>query len=227
MFIFMLSCPAFSEAKVDIYKNNNYDLSNIKSVLMIPVNYDITIPTDEAFFTEKVAQKWVDLIKSSKENFSFLLKSPEDIISRDDFVTGETRPNKLSLNQTLEKALSLSDQYVDAIMSVTITQSNYTHIHHSEELIWRTRNERRTVKIDGKWRDIVYPVRYREIKPAWNETYANASLKIEIRDSKTNELIYGISATAKTGAGFFTPTPSLTTEVCNVMEYAVKRMDLK
>lgn len=226
-FIIMFASAAFPEARADVYRNSNYDLLKVKTVLLLPLIYDITIPETEAFFVEKVSQKWIDLINSSTDKLSFLIKTPVEIVARENFIKGVTEPEKLSSEKTLEKALSLSDQQVDAILSSTITQCSYSNTYHPEELVWRSRIERRRVKVDGKWRDVEIPVRYHEIKPAWDETFAHGSLKIELRDSKTNELIYGISVVAKTGSGFLTPTPSLTKEISNVLEYAVKRIDLK
>ena len=195
--------------------------------MLTPILFETPAPTTEAFFNEKVSQKWKELIVSYQDKFPFLIKSHESVVERDNFVKGTTEPQGLSSEGILEKALSLSDQYVDAILSATVIQCNYNTINHPQEVVWKTRNERRKVKIKGEWEEVIFPVNYQEIKPAWDETFANASLKIELRDSKTNELIYGISTVAKTGVGLFTSVPSLTTEVCNVLEYTVKKINLK
>jgi hypothetical protein len=225
--IFIFTQSAFAAAKAEIYKNKSYAFSEIKTAMFTPIQFEASVPTTEAFFNEKVSQKWKEFITSSQDKFPFLIKSHEDVIERNNFVKGVTEPETLSSEGILEKALSLSDQYVDAILSATIVQCNYNTIHHPQEIVWKTRNERRKVKIKGEWEEVIFPVNYQEIKPAWDETFANASLIIELRDSKTNELIYGISTVAKTGAALFSSVPSLTDEVCNVLEYSVKRINLK
>ncbi|MCE5274684.1 MAG: hypothetical protein LLG43_06075, partial [Deltaproteobacteria bacterium] len=95
LFIFILTCIIISFASSSMakpvaeeFRNNEYDYSSIKTVLVMPVMYEITTPPSEPFLDESVQQKWRELTSQEKSGFSFLVKTPEQIIERDDFVKG-------------------------------------------------------------------------------------------------------------------------------------------
>ena len=226
LLIFFLVRPANAKIESETFLSNDFKTSEIKNVLLTPILLDSPIPSNEPFFKEKVSQRWLELVNTAKENFTFLIKTPNDVVERHHFVKGISETEESSHEELLETALELSEQYVNAILKATVIQSNYSKIRHPQEIIWRSRRERRRVRVKGEWHYVMVPVRYQEIKPAWDQTFINVTIKVELLDSKTDKLIYGISAVSRATAGVFTPLPSLTTEVCDVLEYCVKRINL-
>ena len=232
--IFMLTCMLISFASSSMakpvaeeFRNKEYDYSSIKTVLVMPVMYEITIPPSEAFFDESVQQKWKELTSQEKSGFNFLVKTPEQIIERDGFIKGTAAAEKLNLDRAAEKALSLSPEYTDAIMTATVTKCAYTTVRHPQEIIWDTRYENRSVYVNGKWETRSVPISYQKIKPAWDETFAVGAVRLEIRSSKENTLIYGVNVIANTGEDLFTPLPTLTKHITNVLENTLKRVPKK
>jgi len=217
----------YTKPVAEEFRNKDYDYRSIKTVLRMPVFYDIQIPASEAFFDEAVQQKWAGLTEQGKNNLPFLIKTPDQVIERDNFVRGVQPSERLSPNKAAERAISLSPEYVDAVMTATVTKCGYETVHHPEEMTWQTRYENRPVLVNGKWESCSVPVRYQQIKPEWDEKFACGTVKIELRTSKENALVYGISVTARTGEDPFTPLPSLTKHICNILENAVKRIPQK
>lgn len=218
---------AYAKPVAEEFRNKDYDYNSIKTVLRMPVLYDIQIPLSEAFFDEAVQQKWTELTDNGKNNFPFLIKTPDQVIERDNFVRGVQSSEKLSTNKTAEKALSLSPEYVDAIITATVTKCGYENVHHPQEITWQTKYENRPVLVNGKWESCSVPVRYQQIKPEWDEKFVCGTVKIELRTAKENTLVYGVSVTARTGEDPFTPLPSLTKHICNIIENSVKRIPKK
>jgi len=234
LFIFILTCIIISFASSSMakpvaeeFRNNEYDYSSIKTVLVMPVMYEITTPPSEPFLDESVQQKWRELTSQEKSGFSFLVKTPEQIIERDDFVKGTGQTEKLSRDKAAEKALTLSPEYADAIMTATVTKCAYTTLHHPQEFVWDTRYEDRSVYVNGKWETRSVPIRYQKIKPAWDETFAVGAVRLELRSSKENTLIYGVNVNATTAEDLFTPLPTLTKHITNVVENTAKRVPKK
>lgn len=234
LLIFILSCFIVSFASLsmakpvaDEFRNKEYDYSSIKTVLVLPVMYEITIPPNEPFLDDSVQQKWRELTSQEKSGFNFLVKTPEQTIERDDFVKGTAPTEKTGRDKAAEKALSLSPEYTDAILSATVTKCAYTTIHHPQEIVWDTRYENRSVYVNGKWETRSVPISYQKIKPAWDETSATGAARLELRNSKDNTLIYGVNVAATTGEDLFTPLPTLTKHITNIVENAVKRIPKK
>jgi len=209
------------------FRNKEYDYASIKTVLVLPVMYEISIPSSEPFFDDTVQQKWKELTSQEKSGFNFLLKTPDQIIERDGFVKGTDTTEKLGRDKAAEKALSLSTEYTDAVIIATVTKCEYTTIRHSQEFVWETRYEDRSVYIDGKWQTRSVPIRYQNIKPAWDQKFALGAVRLELRNSKDNTLIYGANVTANTAEDLFTPLPTLTKHISNILENAVKRIPKK
>lgn len=226
-FAVILSLPASAKPVADEFRNRDYDWSSIKTVLVMPVMYDVNIPQSEAFFSEAVEQRWKDMTSQAKSGFSFLVKTPQDIIERDQFVRGEAPGERLGATKAAEKALALSPEYVNAILSAYVTRCEYTYIHHEQEIVWRTRYVDRDVRVGDKWERISVPIEYQEVKPAWDEKCAVGAVKVELRDSKDNSLIYGVNVTASTTEDLFSDLPTLTKHISNIIENAAKRIPKK
>lgn len=222
-----ISSSSMAKPAAEEFRNKEYDYSSIKSVLALPVMYEITIPPNETFLDDSVQQRWRELTSQEKGGFSFLVKTPEQIIERDDFVKGTGPSEKTGRDKTAEKALSLSPEYTDAILSATVTKCAYTTVHHPQEVVWDTRYENRSVYVNGKWETRSVPISYQKIKPAWDETSALGAVRLELRNSRDNTLIYGVNVTASTAEDLFTPLPTLTRHITNVVENAVKRVPKK
>lgn len=228
LLIAALAVPSFAKTTADQYRNKDYDFSKIKTVLILPVMYEMKIPDTEAFFDEKVSQKWRDLTNPAKTKFTFLTKTPEDIVKRDNFVKGVTEEVKLSPLKYAEKALTVADQYVDVILRATVTECRIDTVRHPEEITWETRWEDKDVWVKDHWETRRVERRYQKVKPAWNERISVGSVKIEMRDAKDNTLIYGVVVNARTGPGFFdNNSPNLTLHTCNILENAAKRIPEK
>ena len=225
----LISIASSSMAKpvADEFRNKEYDYSTIKTVLVLPVMYEITMPPNEPFLDDSVQQKWRELTSQEKSGFNFLVKTPEQIIERNDFVKGTGPTEKINRDKAAEKALTLSPEYTDAILSATVTKCAYSTIHHPQELIWDTRYENRSVYVNGKWETRSVPISYQKIKPAWDETSAIGAVRLELRNSGDNTLIYGVNVTAGTTEDLFTPLPTLTKHITNIVENAVKRVPKK
>ncbi len=225
----LISIASSSMAKpvADEFRNKEYDYSSIKTVLVLPVMYEITMPPNEPFLDDSVQQKWRELTSQEKSGFNFLVKTPEQIIERNDFVKGTGPTEKINRDKAAEKALTLSPEYTDAILSATVTKCAYSTIHHPQELIWDTRYENRSVYVNGKWETRSVPISYQKIKPAWDETSAIGAVRLELRNSGDNTLIYGVNVTAGTTEDLFTPLPTLTKHITNIVENAVKRVPKK
>lgn len=225
--LLILAAPASAKPVADEYRSSGYDFSKIKTVLVMPVMYDVAAPSTESFFEEKTAQRWRDLTAQSR--MPFLVKTPAEVVERDNFVKGTVETERLSPTKTAERALALSNQYVDAVLTANVTRCGHNSIHHPQEIVWHTRYEKRDVWVRDHWEQHEYPVRYQEIKPAWDEVTTIGSVKLELRDAKSsdNTLIYGVSVTAETGDDLFTSAPTLTKHIGNVLENAVKRIPKK
>ncbi|MEG1642092.1 MAG: hypothetical protein RR272_03165 [Synergistaceae bacterium] len=223
VFLILFISPVFAKPVGEVYVNKNYNLDSLKTALVLPVVFQVAISEGEAFFTEKVNQKWDDLIFSLSEDLSFLLKKPKDVIERDMLVKG-TKPEALSPEMMAQKAASLSDQYVNAYIRAVVTKCEYITVRHPEELEWATTYDYISVRENNKWVTKSVPRRYQRVKPAWSENFAVGAVTIEIRDSKTNDLIIGSSVSATTGDDLFTSAPTLTTHITNVITNATKRL---
>ena len=225
----LISIASSSMAKpvADEFRNKEYDYSSVKTVLVLPIMYEITMPPNEPFLDDSVQQKWRELTSPEKSGFNFLVKTPEQIIERNDFVKGTGPTEKMSRDKAAEKALTLSPEYTDAILSATVTKCAYSTIHHPQELIWDTRYENRSVYVNGKWETRSVPISYQKIKPAWDETSALGAVRLELRNSRDNTLIYGVNVTAGTAEDLFTPLPTLTKHITNIVENTVKRVPKK
>lgn len=225
--LLIIAAPASAKPVADEYRSSAYDFSSIKTVLVMPVMYDVAVPSNEPFFDEKTSQRWRDLTAQGK--MPFLVKTPAEVVERENFVKGVAEPEMLSPTKTAERALALSNQYVDAVLTANVTKCGHNSIHHPQEIVWHTRYERRDVWVRDHWEQHEYPVSYQEVKPAWDEVTTVGSVKLELRDAKSpdNTLIYGVSVTAETGGDLFTSAPSLTKHIGNILENAVKRIPKK
>lgn len=127
----------------------------------------------------------------------------------------------------MSTALSLAPEYVDAVMTATVTKCGYQTFNHPQEVVWDTRYERRSYYINGKWETRSVPISYQRIKPAWDEKFAVGTVRLELRDSKDNTLIFGANVTAATAGDLFNPLPTLTKHIVNIVENTVKRVPQK
>lgn len=224
LLLILMASSAFAKADGDEFLNDRYDLSKLKTVLVMPLAYGVQPPASEAFFNEKVGLKWKDIVVAMQGRFPFLLKSPEDLIVRDNYIKGVASADKLSPQAALEKALSLSSEYVDAILTPTITRCESSVIHHPEQVSWETRYREEEYFEDGKRKTRSVSYQYKNVTPAWDERLSNGAVRFDLRDSKSNDLIYGVAVTATTGGGLFSGAPSLTTHMSNVLQNASNRM---
>lgn len=163
LLILILSCilipiasSSMAKPVADEFRNKEYDYSSVKTVLVLPIMYEITMPPNEPFLDDSVQQKWRELTSQEKSGFNFLVKTPEQIIERNDFVKGTGPTEKMSRDKAAEKALTLSPEYTDAILSATVTKCAYSTIHHPQELIWDTRYENRSVYVTANGKHGAY-----------------------------------------------------------------------
>lgn len=218
----LFSGAAFA-SNVEIYRNPDYDMEKITSVLVLPVEFQVIPPEKEAFFKEEVNERWSKVVPLISDKYSFVVKKPKEIVEREAFVKGTAVPD-LSPKETVEKACSVSDQYVKGNLKAKITDCGYKKLHHPETVEWVDTYDYIEEKRDGKWVKIRVPRRYQKVTPAWDEWIASATVLVELRDPKTDDLILGVTASADTGRDLFTAVPSLTAQASNVLEKAVKKL---
>ena len=223
LFLLVLAAPVFAKPVTSEYRGDGFDVKKLGSVLVMPISYDLLTPQPEPFFDETVSQKWRD--NTAQMPVPFLVKAPADIFSRDNSGKGAA-PQDLSGQQTADRARQLAGEYVNAVLTASVTQAGVNVIHHPEEVTWRTRYVKRDVWVYDHWEQHEFPVEYQDVKPAWDETATTGAVKLELRDSKSPEktLLYGIAASEENEGGFFTPAPTITKHICNLLEYAVKTM---
>ena len=226
-FAFILSASCCASASAEEFRDNDFDFSSLKTVLVMPVQYDTKIPSEEAFFEEKTQQKWRELTDPEKTKINFLSKTPQEIVSRDSFVTGKPADASLTPALIAARAVKLAPQYVDAVLRMDVTQCEYKYVHHPEETYWDTRYETQSVRVDGKWVDVQVPIRYQRVRPAWDEAFACVTVKLELSDAKTGKLIYGNQLAAQDSGGLFSSVPSLTAETCSMMTKCAKKLPVK
>lgn len=219
--------PSSAKPVADEFRNNEYDYSSVKTVLVMPVIYGTEIPDSEPFLDDTLQQKWKELTSPEKGTFNFLVKTPDQIIERESFVKGTEAPEKSNREGFMSTALSLASEYVDAVMTATVTKCGYQTFNHPQEVVWDTRYERRSYYINGKWETRSVPISYQRIKPAWDEKFAVGTVRLELRDSKDNTLIFGANVTAATAGDLFNPLPTLTKHIVNIVENTVKRVPQK
>lgn len=221
--LLILFAGAAFAGSAEVYRNPDYDMEKITSVLVLPVDFQVKTPEKEAFFKEKVNERWSKVTPLISEKFSFVVKKPKEIVEREAFVKGTAVP-ELSPRETMERAVSVSDQYVKGNLRAKITECEYKKLHHPEKVEWVDTYDYVEEKRDGKWVQIRVPRRYQKVTPAWDEWYASATVVVELRDPKTDDLILGATASADTGRDLFKDVPSLTEQASNVLEKAVKRL---
>ena len=56
-----ISSSSMAKPAAEEFRNKEYDYSSIKSVLALPVMYEITIPPNEPFLDDSVQQRWREL----------------------------------------------------------------------------------------------------------------------------------------------------------------------
>lgn len=226
LLLLAFTAPACAKPSVDEFRREGLDIARLGTVLVMPVKYAVSAPASEAFFDEAVSQKWREITAQTK--LPFLVKTPREIVERHNFVKG-TASADLSAQQTEAEAASLAGQYVEAVLTATVTKCGVSTVHHPEEVTWDTRYEKRSVWVRDHWEDHEFPVPYQRVNPAWDETSTVGAVKLELRDPRTpdNTLLYGVSAAAEAGDGFFSSAPTVTKHICNLLEYAVKTMAKK
>lgn len=73
---------AFAKPTVKQFRDKQFPLSSIKTVLVMPVGYEIGIPDSEPFLVESAEQKWQDFTFNRKQPLPFVLRTPREVIDR-------------------------------------------------------------------------------------------------------------------------------------------------
>ena len=222
----LFASAAFAKPSVSEFRDKQFPITSLKTVLVMPVGYEITVPESEAFLVEAAEQKWKDFTLNKKERFPFVMRTPQEVIDRAAFITGE-QPEPMTPTQLAHKAYNLAPDHVDAVLMCTVTKCAVGKIHHPEEYVTKYRYEDRPVWRNNRWETERVQVPYEEYKPAWDESVSMGAVKIELRAAKDGHLIYGETVSANTGADLFSEAPSLTKHIQNIIENAAKRIPVK
>lgn len=207
--VFALSAgAACAKPQTDIFRSSSRDTGKIMTVLVMPPVVSADIPDDEHFFAETLEQTWNEVITEKEAGLRFIFKTPEQIL-----VFEKKLFTSLSTDETEDEAArALAPLYVDAVMTLTVTEAVTGMISHDAQTRWSP-----GVRLGGGyWRGGWHPRGgvsiQRETVPAYDEFYATVSLKIEIRDARDGQdtLLYGISARDTARSGMLPNTPSLT-----------------
>lgn len=221
-----VATSAFAKPDVTEFRNKDFNMESIKTVLVLPVFYDVQLPQSEAFLTEAVQQKWNDMTKGRQDKLPYLVKTPKEVVERDAYVKGAPAV-PMSPQQAAEKALVLASEYVDGILMCTVTKAGTAEVQHPGEYVTRYRYEDVPVWRNDRWEKDRISIPYQEYKAPWTESFTQGGVKIELRSAKDNTLVYGNSVVASTGEGLFTDAPPLSKHIQNVVENAAKRLPVK
>ncbi|MCD7878020.1 MAG: hypothetical protein LUH49_13880 [Cloacibacillus porcorum] len=155
-----LASAAFANPAVTDFRNNNYDYSTIKTVLVLPVIYDVSIPQSEAFLKEAAEQRWQEQTLKKQDRFPFLLKTPKDVVDRAAFISGQPA-EPMTPQQTAERALVLATDQVDAILTCTVTKCGIGVKKHPGEYVTKYRyvTSRSGATTAGNTRGYRFPIR--------------------------------------------------------------------
>lgn len=222
-----LSCSgAMAKPEATEFRAGDFSPSALKSVLVLPLIYETTLPDSEPFLKESAEQKWTSLTTGNKTRWPFLVKTPQEVVKAAAFVKG-VEPEPMNAQQNAEKALTLAADYTDGVLSCTVTTIGTGVIQHPGEYITKWRYEDRPVWRNNRWEKERVSIPYQEYKEPWNEGYTKGAVKLELRSSKDNSLLYGVNVSANTGEGLFSDAPSLSKHLQNVIENAAKRIPVK
>ena len=211
-----------AEAKplVETFSNNERDMSKIVTLLVTPLVVNDDIPEEEHFFYETITQTWATVIKTSKIDSRFALKTPEQLAPLEQLFGGAS-----GASADIDGA-ERAPSYADAVITLTVTDAHQGIIAHGEQVRWIP-----SVRLGGGyWHDSWHPrggmSLQRERVPAYDEFYAAAALKIEIRDARdgADTLLYGISARDMARSGMMPVPPSLTRLTDNLIRAAAAEL---
>lgn len=226
LILFVFVSLAFARPEVTEFRKDDFDLSQVKTVLVMPVGYEVEIPASEPFLAESAEQKWQEETLKKQDHFPYLMKSPKDVVERAAFVSGEPA-GQMTQQQLAEKAYSVAEEQVDAILYCTVTKCGIEVVHHPGEYVTKYKAVDKPVWRSDHWETHRVSVPYQEYKEPWDENITHGAVKLELRSAKDNTLIYGESVDAGTGDGLFSGAPSLTKHIQNVIENAAKRIPVK
>lgn len=222
----LFASSAFAKPVVETYRDKAFPLSSIKTVLVMPVGYEISIPESESFLVESAEAKWEEFTLHRKTPFPFVLRTPQEVIERASFITGE-KYDAATPVALAHKAYTLAPDHVDAVLLCTVTKCEVGIIHHPEQYVTKYRYEERPVWRNDRWETQQVQIPYQEYEPAWDEYASVGAVKVELRAAKDGHLIFGETVSATTGSGLFSGAPSLTKHIQNVIENAAKRIPVK
>ena len=222
----LAAVSAFAKPEATEYRADGFSSSQLKTVLVMPLIYETKIPSSEAFLDETLQKKWRDMTTGRKGVFPFVMKTPGEVVERAAFVSGQPAP-AATPQQQAEKALTLAAEYTDAILMCSVTKAGNTVIAHPGEYYTAWRTEQRPVWRNNRWEKEDVRIPYQAYKEPWDEHFTQGAVKIELRSSKDNALLYGVNVTANTGEGIFSDAPTLSKHLQNVIENAAKRIPTK
>ncbi|MCR5335971.1 MAG: hypothetical protein K6E42_05395 [Synergistes sp.] len=226
LLLFVFVSLASAKPEVTEFRKDGFDLSQIKTVLVMPVGYDVDIPASEPFLVESAEQRWEEQTLKKQDHFPYLLKSTKDVVERAAFVSGEP-VGHMTQQQLADKAYEVAADQVDAILYCTVTKCSIDVLHHPGEYVTRYRVVDKPVWRNDHWETHRVSVPYQEYKEPWDEDITHGAVKLELYSAKDETLLYGESVDARTGEGLFSGAPSLTKHIQNVIENAAKRIPVK
>ena len=118
----LFASAAFAKPSVSEFRDKQFPITSLKTVLVMPVGYEITVPESEAFLVEAAEQKWKDFTLNKKERFPFVMRTPQEVIDRAAFITGE-QPEPMTPTQLAHKAYNLAPDHVDAVLMCTVSRN--------------------------------------------------------------------------------------------------------
>ena len=184
----LFASAAFAKPSVSEFRDKQFPITSLKTVLVMPVGYEITVPESEAFLVEAAEQKWKDFTLNKKERFPFVMRTPQEVIDRAVFITGE-QPEPMTPTQLAHKAYNLAPDHVDAVLMCTVTKCAVGKIHHPEEYVTKYRYEDRPVWRNNRWETERVQVPYEEYKRVGRERlYGRGQDRAARREGRTPHL---------------------------------------
>ncbi|MDO5116466.1 MAG: hypothetical protein Q4D58_10250 [Synergistaceae bacterium] len=226
LLLLIMASAAAAKPEVAEFRNRDFDISKIRTVLVLPVIYEVPIPQSEPFLKEAAEQRWQEQTLKKQERYPYLMKSPKDVVERAAFISGQPAET-MTPQQTAERALVLAAGQVDAILTCTVTKCGVGVIEHPGEYVTKYRYVDQPVWRNNRWERERVQIPYQEYKEPWKESITQGAVRVELRAAADNSLIYGETVAANTGADLFTEAPSPTKHIQNVIENAAKRIPVK
>lgn len=211
------------------YRNSSFSFQKIKTVLVMPLKMPAKF--SEPQLAAKVKYRWGELINMKRGAGGYAILTPDQLLKKH-YAAQKISPKRWGSElQKISYINGIAPRYVDAVLTLTITDCDYISVRHPQRLA--SGDEYEEVKDwDEHGRITVRKelVTDRTLRPAWTENFAEAACRAELWSIKggTHTLLYSCEVSERLGGALSgEKSPSLEKAAFGVMEHAVKRVPVK